>query len=76
MCLFLKKGDSKMPSAFKAGLTGGAAANNYNVVQWHLGTRMVRSTVVAAGSNSARTVLSRVTLNDVDKQDAFTLATS
>ena len=65
-----------MPSAFKAGLSGGAAANNMNVVQWHTGRRLVRSTVVAAGSNAARTVLSRVTLNNVTVQDCYTLATS
>jgi len=65
-----------MPSQFKTGLTGGAAANNHNVVNWHTGRRMVRATVVAAGSNAARTILSRVTLNEVDKIDAYTLATS
>ncbi len=65
-----------MPTQMKAGLSGGAASNNINVVQWHTGRRMVRSTVVAAGSNAARTVLSRETLNNVAVQDTFTLATS
>lgn len=66
-----------MPSAFKTGISAaGAAANNHNVVNWHTGRRMVRSTVVAAGSNAARSVLSRVTLNEADKIDSYTLQTS
>lgn len=65
-----------MPSTFKAGLSGGAASNNINVVQWHTGRRLVRSTVVAAGANAARSILSRVTLNEVTPANTYTLATS
>ena len=65
-----------MPSAIRSGLSGGAALNNHNVVIWHTGRRMVRSTVVAAGAFAARSILSRVTLNEADKIDSFTLATS
>lgn len=66
-----------MPSAIKPGISAaGAAVNNYNVVNWHTGRRMVRSTVVAAGAFAARSVMSRVALNEADKIDSYTLQTS
>ena len=66
-----------MPSAFKTGISAaGAAANNINVVNHHMGRRMVRYTVVAAGAFAARSVLSRVEMNEADKIDSYTLQTS
>ena len=66
-----------MPSQFKTGISAaGASANNYNVVNFHQGRRMARYTVVAAGSNAARSILSRVAMNEVDKIDAYTLQTA
>ena len=60
-----------MPSAIKTGISAaGAAANVINVVHAHTGRRMVRSNVLT------RSVLSRVTLNEADKIDSYTVVTS
>jgi hypothetical protein len=65
-----------MPSAFATGLSGGAAANNVNVVQMHEGRVIARYTTVKAGAYAARAILSRLTANEYDKQAAFTVKTS
>jgi hypothetical protein len=66
-----------MPSKMKAGLTGGAAANGINVVQWHTGMRLVRASVVKASDTvSARSIISRLTLDNVTKCNPYTLVTS
>jgi len=66
-----------MPSIMKAGLSGGAAANAINVVQWHTGIRLVRATVVDASDTvSARTVLTRTTSMVITPADPYTLVTS
>ena len=53
-----------MPTLFATGLSGGAAANVINVVQWHMGRRIVRSTTNHPGVTSPRTVLSRLAVNE------------
>ena len=66
-----------MPTQMKSGLSGGAAKNNINVVQWHTGMRLVRATVVDASDTvSARSILSRVSLDNVDDQLPYTLLTA
>lgn len=65
-----------MASSFLAGLSGGAASNNMNVVQWMTGRKIVRSTVVKAGAYSARTGLSRVAITEYVAQTPYTLKTS
>jgi len=66
-----------MPSKFKAGLSGAAGTNGINVVQWHTGMRLVRASVVKASDTvSARSILSRLTLDNVTKCDPYTLVTS
>ena len=65
-----------MPTQMKPGLSGGAAANAMNVVQWNTGIRLVRATVVDASDTvSARTILSRIA-NVVVAQDPYTLVTA
>lgn len=60
-----------MPSVIKTGISAaGASTNNHNLVQWHTGRRMVRSRI------DTRAVLSRVELNEADKIDSYTVATS
>lgn len=65
-----------MPTIMKAGLSGGAASNNINVVQAMTGVRIVRSTVVAAGNYSARSILSRLENMPGTPASPYTLATS
>lgn len=65
-----------MPSAMKAGLSGGAAANNVNVVQMHYGLKMLRYTDRKAGAYAARAAFTATTLNEFDAQAVFTVATS
>ena len=66
-----------MPSKMKVGLTGAAAINGINLVQWHTGMRLVRATVVKASDTvAARTVVSRITLDNVTVCDPYTLITS
>lgn len=65
-----------MPTIMKSGLSGGAAANNVNVVQSMTGIRIVRSTVVEAGNYAARSLLSRAENGPVTVATPYTLATS
>lgn len=66
-----------MPTQMKSGLSGGAAENNINVVQWHTGLRLVRATVVSPSDTvDARAILSRVTLDNLDDQSPYTLLSS
>lgn len=65
-----------MPTIMKSGLSGGAAYNNINVVQAVTGVRIVRSTVVEAGSKAARSVLSREANMPGTPASPYTLATS
>lgn len=60
----------------KSGLSGGAAANNVNVIQMHLGRTLARYTDRDAGAFSARAVLSRLALNEFDAQDVWTVKTA
>lgn len=50
-----------MPSKFLAGLTGGAAVNNVNVLLWVTGPAHARHTDRDAGAFAARDLLSRRT---------------
>lgn len=65
-----------MPTNMKSGLSGGAAANNVNVIQMHYGRTMLRYTDRASGAFAARALLSRVALNEFAPQDNWTLATA
>jgi hypothetical protein len=60
----------------KSGLSGGAAANNINMIQMHYGRTMLRYTDRKVSGYAARALISRVTLNEFDAQDAWTVATS
>ena len=65
-----------MATWMKTGLTAGAAANVTNVVIWHLGRRIARSTVNGPGVTSPRTLLSRVTVNDSTAGTPYTVVNS
>lgn len=65
-----------MPTQMKSGLSDGAAYNNINVIQMHYGRKMLRYTDRDDGTNDARAIISRVSLNEFDAQDAWTLKTS
>lgn len=65
-----------MPTQMKSGLSGGAASNNINMIQAHYGRRILRYTDRNAGDYDARDLVSRVSLNEFDAQDAWTVATS
>lgn len=61
----------------KSGLSGGAAANAMNVVQWVTGARIVRATVVDASDTVlARTVLTRTISTVVSVANPYTLVTA
>lgn len=61
----------------KSGLSGGAASNNINIVNMHNGRRMLRYTDRNAGDDyDARDIVSRVSLDEFDAQDAWTVAES
>jgi hypothetical protein len=73
---FFKRKKITMPTNMKSGLSGGAASNNINVVQMHLGRTLARYTDRKAGAYAARAVLSRLALSEFAPQDPWTLATS
>ncbi len=62
-----------MPSNMKSGLSGGAAANNINMIQMHYGRTMLRYTDRKTASYAARALISRVALNEFDAMDPWTV---
>ena len=66
-----------MPTSFATGLTGGAAANNINVLSWDLGRAIARSTDrKVSASQLARTLISRRSLVEYVAQQPYTNKTS
>lgn len=65
-----------MASLFKAGLTGGAAANNSNVISHYMGRTIVRCTTVDTTTYSARTVMGRTSVNDYTQTTPYTVKNS
>lgn len=62
-----------MASMFKSGLTGGAAANNVNVISHYMGRAIVRCTTVDTTTYSARTVMGRTSVDDYTATTPYTV---
>lgn len=62
-----------MASMFKSGLSGGAAANNVNVISHYMGRTIVRCTTVTTTTYSARTVMGRTSVNDYTFTTPYTV---
>lgn len=63
-----------MPTNMKTGLSGGAAANNINMIQMNIGRSILRYTDRKTSGDAARDLVSRIALNEFDAQNPWTVA--